>query len=109
LQFPSIRVTIEKLCKASATILHREGKEIRAEINTSPILDKDNGSVAGVVAILRKIADRCWKLYAIAARIASVNCVVPAVPPTSRVNVLRDEYTVSSAFCVLSAAAGSSR
>ena len=48
---------IEKHCKGIATLLHRKGKEIRVEISTSPILDKDNGSVAGVVAILRKIAD----------------------------------------------------
>jgi PAS domain S-box-containing protein len=48
------RTAIEKQCKGIATLLIRERQEIKVEIRTSPILDKDSGSIAGVAAILRR-------------------------------------------------------
>ncbi len=49
------RAAIERHCKGIATLLTREHQEARVEISTSPILDKDSGSVVGVAALLRKL------------------------------------------------------
>jgi PAS domain S-box-containing protein len=49
------RSAIEKNCKGIATLLNRTGNEVKVEISTSPIVDKEKDSVVGVVAILRKI------------------------------------------------------
>lgn len=49
------RAAIERRCKGIATLLSSDGKEIRIELSTSPIVDKDSGSVSGVAAILRKV------------------------------------------------------
>jgi hypothetical protein len=38
-----------------ATVRTRERQQIEVEISTSPILDKNNGSVSGVAAILRRV------------------------------------------------------
>jgi len=46
---------IEIRCKGVATLLVRDGSRVKVEISTSPILDKNNGSVSGVAAILRRI------------------------------------------------------
>ncbi len=47
------RTAIEKSCKGVATLLVRNGGKLKVEISTSPILDKNNGCVSGVAAILR--------------------------------------------------------
>jgi PAS domain S-box-containing protein len=49
------RAAIEKSCKSVATLSMRNGGKLKVEISTSPILDKINGSVSGVAAILRKV------------------------------------------------------
>jgi PAS domain S-box-containing protein len=49
------RAAIEKSCKGVATLLVRNGSKLKVEISTSPILDKNNGSVSGVAAILRRV------------------------------------------------------
>jgi hypothetical protein len=49
------REVIERRSKGIATLLSRDGKEVKVEIGTSPILDKDTGAVSGVAAILRKV------------------------------------------------------
>jgi PAS domain S-box-containing protein len=50
------RTAIEGHCKGIATLLTRDGSQLRVEINTAPILDKDSGAVIGVAAILRKLS-----------------------------------------------------
>ena len=49
------RAAIEKSCKGLATLLVRNGSKLKVEISTSPILDKNNGCVSGVAAILRQM------------------------------------------------------
>ena len=49
------RTLIEISCRGVATLLVRDGSSIKVEISTSPILDKSNGSVSGVAAILRRV------------------------------------------------------
>jgi PAS domain S-box-containing protein len=41
--------------KGPATLMTRERRQLKVEISTSPIFDKDSGSVSGVAAILRQI------------------------------------------------------
>jgi len=49
------RIAIEQHWRGTATVLSQDGERTRIEISTSPIIDNDNGSLSGVVAILRKI------------------------------------------------------
>lgn len=49
------RAAIERHCRGIVTLLTRERLKVRVEISTSPILDKESGSVIGVAAILRKL------------------------------------------------------
>jgi PAS domain S-box-containing protein len=49
------RAAIEKSCKGIATLLLPSGSKLNVEISTSPILNKSNGSVSGVAAILRRV------------------------------------------------------
>jgi len=49
------RTAIERHCEGNAALLTRDGSRVRVEISSSPILDKDSGSVIGVAAILRKL------------------------------------------------------
>jgi PAS domain S-box-containing protein len=51
------RAAIERRCKGIATLLNREHQRIKVDFSSSPIVDKDNNSVVGVVAVLRKIDD----------------------------------------------------
>lgn len=48
------RIAIERHCTGIATLLTRGRQEVRVEMSTSPILDKDSGSVIGVASVLRK-------------------------------------------------------
>jgi PAS domain S-box-containing protein len=59
-EFPfSHRAAIERPCRGIATLLNRNRQQVKVEMSTSPIIDKQSGSVAGVVALLRKVeADR---------------------------------------------------
>jgi PAS domain S-box-containing protein len=41
--------------KGEATVLDRERHELRVEISTAPIIDKENGFTTGVVSVLRRI------------------------------------------------------
>ena len=47
--------TIERRCSGIATLLVRNGKRVKVEMMTSPIIDKDTGSVSGVAAIIRRV------------------------------------------------------
>jgi PAS domain S-box-containing protein len=49
------RTAIERRCRGIATLVLRNGKKVEVEMKTSPIIDKDTGSVSGVAAIIRKV------------------------------------------------------
>jgi PAS domain S-box-containing protein len=51
----SLQVMLELPSSGMATLMTRESQQIQVEISTSPILDKNNGSVSGVAAILRRV------------------------------------------------------
>ncbi len=51
--FLDLRALLDRPCKGTAGLLTRERKEVRVEISTSPILDRQSGAITGVVAILR--------------------------------------------------------
>ena len=51
----SLQVMLELPCSGMATVMTREEQQIEVEIGTSPILDKNNSSVSGVAAILRRV------------------------------------------------------
>jgi PAS domain S-box-containing protein len=52
----NFRMTVEKKWKGTATVLDRDRKELRLEISTSPIIDKENGYTIGVVSVLQRVA-----------------------------------------------------
>jgi PAS domain S-box-containing protein len=49
-----LQAMLQLPCNGMATVMTRERQQIEVEISTSPILDKNNGSVSGVAAILRR-------------------------------------------------------
>jgi PAS domain S-box-containing protein len=49
-----LQVMLELPCSGMATVMTREWRQVKVEISTSPIFDKNNGSVSGVAAILRR-------------------------------------------------------
>ena len=51
----NLQAMLELPCSEMATLMTRESQQIKVEISTSPILDKNNGSVSGVAAILRRV------------------------------------------------------
>ena len=53
--FLDLRALLDRPCKGNAVLLTRDRKEVRVEISTSPILDKESGAIYGVTALLRKI------------------------------------------------------
>jgi PAS domain S-box-containing protein len=53
--FLDLRALLDRPCKGTAGLLTRDRKEVRVEISTSPILDKQSGSISGVAALLRKL------------------------------------------------------
>ena len=48
-------IALEQHWRGAATVLNSAGEKTKIEIGTSPIVDIDNGSVSGIVAILRKV------------------------------------------------------
>ncbi len=53
--FLDLRALLDRPCKGTADLLTRERKEVQVEISTSPILDKQSGSISGVTALLREL------------------------------------------------------
>jgi PAS domain S-box-containing protein len=51
------RSAIERPCHGIATLLNRNQRQVRVEMRTSPIVDKARGTVAGVIALLRKMTE----------------------------------------------------
>lgn len=50
-------MALESPCKAIASVLDRERRELRVEITTSPILDKESGFTTGMVSVLRRVEE----------------------------------------------------
>ena len=50
-------LSLENRCKGIATVLDQQQREVRVEISTSPMLDKESGSTTGVVSVLRKLEE----------------------------------------------------
>jgi PAS domain S-box-containing protein len=50
----NLQAMLELPCSGTATVMTREWQQVKVEISTSPILNKNNGSVSGVTAILRR-------------------------------------------------------
>jgi PAS domain S-box-containing protein len=53
----SFTIALDKRATGVATMLGRERCEMRVEIRSSPIVDKDHGITTGVVSVLRKVED----------------------------------------------------
>jgi len=51
----NLQAMLELPCNGMATVVTRESQQVKVEISASPILDKNNGSVSGVAAILRRV------------------------------------------------------
>ncbi len=51
------RIALEKRTRGIATVLDRERRQLRVEISTSPILDKENSFTMGVVSVLRRMEE----------------------------------------------------
>lgn len=50
-------MALEGHCRGIATFLSRDGREVRVELTTSPILGKETGYIEGVVSTLRRVED----------------------------------------------------
>jgi PAS domain S-box-containing protein len=50
----NLQTMLDLPCNGTANVMTRERQQIKVEISTSPILHKNNGSVSGVTAILRR-------------------------------------------------------
>ena len=50
-------MALESRTKGIATLLDRERRELRVEISTSPIIDKESGFTTGVVTLLRRVEE----------------------------------------------------
>jgi PAS domain S-box-containing protein len=48
-------LALQERSKGDARVLNREGREVRVEITTTPIVDNESGSTSGVAAILRRL------------------------------------------------------
>jgi PAS domain S-box-containing protein len=51
----NLQAMLELPSNGTATVMTRERQQIKVKISTSPILNKNNGSVSGVTAILRRV------------------------------------------------------
>jgi hypothetical protein len=48
---------LENQSQGIATILDRDSREVRVEIATAPMLDKESGFTSGVVTVFRRLRD----------------------------------------------------
>jgi PAS domain S-box-containing protein len=51
------RIALEGRTKGIATVLDRARREMRVEISTSPIVDKERGFTTGVASVLRRVEE----------------------------------------------------
>lgn len=54
---PGHRRTLEERFKGLASVINRDSEEIKVEVGTSPICDKENGSIIGIVSVLHRVRD----------------------------------------------------
>jgi PAS domain S-box-containing protein len=57
----SFNMALQTRSKGIATVLDSERRELRVEISTSPVVDKENGYTIGVVSVIRRVSDDCGK------------------------------------------------
>jgi PAS domain S-box-containing protein len=55
----SFNMALQTRSKGIATVLDSERRELRVEISTSPVVDKENGYTIGVVSVIRRVSDGC--------------------------------------------------
>jgi PAS domain S-box-containing protein len=55
----NFNMALESRSRGVAMLLDRHRKELRVEISTSPIVDKENGFTIGVVSVMRRVKDVC--------------------------------------------------
>lgn len=51
------RIALERRTKGIATVLDHANRELRVEISTSPIVNKESGFTEGVVSVLRQVVE----------------------------------------------------
>jgi PAS domain S-box-containing protein len=51
----NLQAMLELPCSGTATVMTREWQQVEVEISTSPILNRNNGFVSGITAILRRV------------------------------------------------------
>lgn len=57
----SFNMALQTRSRGVATLLDSERRELRVEISTSPVVDKENGFTIGVVSVMRRVSDDCGK------------------------------------------------
>jgi PAS domain S-box-containing protein len=55
----SFNMALQSGSRGIATMIDRERRELRVEISTSPVVDKENGFTIGVVSVMQRIGDVC--------------------------------------------------
>jgi len=55
----SFNMALHSGSRGIATLIDRERRELRVEISTSPVVDKENGFTIGVVSVMQRIGDVC--------------------------------------------------
>jgi PAS domain S-box-containing protein len=55
----SFNMALHSGSRGIATLIDRERRELRVEISTSPVVDKENGFTIGVVSVMQQVKDVC--------------------------------------------------
>ena len=55
----SFNMALQNGSRGVATLIDRERRELRVEISTSPVVDKENGFTIGVVNVMQRVKDVC--------------------------------------------------
>jgi PAS domain S-box-containing protein len=55
----SFNMALQGGSRGVATLIDRERRELRVEISTSPVVDKENGFTIGVVSVMQQVMDVC--------------------------------------------------
>jgi PAS domain S-box-containing protein len=55
----SFNMALHSGSRGVATLIDRERRELRVEISTSPVVDKENGFTIGVVSVMQRVKDVC--------------------------------------------------
>jgi PAS domain S-box-containing protein len=55
----SFNMALQSRSRGVATLIDRERRELRVEISTSPVVDKENGFTIGVVSVMQRVKDVC--------------------------------------------------